>query len=576
MLAPEKRGAMDSEWIGIGSCLNSYVEALEGNDRFQVISRPFVFAANNQSATISSGLGVKSSTLKVDDQISVEEETLSLELMPMINPGGEVTLDVDLEFDHGTGTEGDSHALATSLRINDRDLVILSVGASENDEGEKFETILILQPHIIEASDELIDANTDKDSARPADKPATVEVDNILKRELKYLPAVDALHLAVKALTRSTGKDYKPEPQTRDRSGELESALVGDTLIIADPSSNHLIVNGAAEHLQIVGDLIDEVDQRPRSVYISAVIAQVTLGDDLRYGMDILRTVDEIDIGGEEIDLSELYRTSTGGTTILDPTSLNSVLPRLELELYAKALEEKSDGQTILASPTLMALNNKTSVIQPNPNLELEVTPLVNSKDEVTLEISIKSETLVDGDPENKSLQSLNTTVRLPDGGIAVLGGMIREEGDKRSETLVLIQPNIIPEKKKEAIFEIPQAPQTYKSWAQKTLGGNAEFDSDADADGIPNGLEYIFGKNQIVSPAAGQLSAPPEDVPADVTLSLEVSEDLKIWSEILRYSGGKLVSQAKGVTIDDGIVTDGREHSITGGQLYYRYRASQ
>lgn len=126
-------------------------------------------------------------------------------------------------------------------------------------------------------------------------------------------------------------------------------------------------------------------------------------------------------------------------------------------------------------------------------------------------------------------------------------------------------------------VVDIDREKASFQIWAQVNLpAGSNAFDGDSDADGIPNSIEYIFGDREIISPAPGQLSAPPQPVPSDVTLSLEVSDDLQIWTEILRYESGKLVRQLADVRVDDDIVTDERDSAQFPAARYYRYRASQ
>lgn len=357
---------------------------------------------------------------------------------------------------------------------------------------------------------------------------AANEIDNFLKRELRYLPVLDFLGLAENALLRyqdggnaqlgagggasrgSTssrgGLTQNNRNSTQNSSnfgnsrsstgggiggggslggggglsgssvelGAPESVLVDNTLLIGDSQLNNIIVSGPPEHLRIIDQLLDEVDVRPRQVYISAVIAQVELGDDLRFGMDLLRTVDDIDIGGENVNIAGLYRTTTGGGTILDPNTLQTVADFPEgldglnvwaqigtfLNTYVEALENTRKF-TVISRPFVFTGNNQAALINsgqevPVPTsttsslnssdtinssigyrevlLELEVLPLINSSDEVTLEISQRNQnitgyTQISGNQvPNLSTQSLNTKVRLPNRGIVVLGGIIQEE----------------------------------------------------------------------------------------------------------------------------------------------------
>ena len=352
------------------------------------------------------------------------------------------------------------------------------------------------------------------------------EVDNFLKRELRYLPVLDFLGLAENALyryqdganaqlsggtsrsttSRNTGLTANNRNSTQNRSsfgnsrtsggssfgggsslgggggisgsgGDLggpESVLVDNTLLIADSQLNNIIVSGPPEHLRIIDQLLDEVDVRPRQVYISAVIAQVALGDEVRFGMDLLRTVDDITIGGENVDIAGLYRTTTGGGTILDPNTLQTVEDFVQqpdglsiwaqigtfLNTYVEALENTGKF-TVISRPFVFTGNNQVASINSGEEvavptsttsslnssdtinssigyrevlLELEVLPLINSADEVTLEISQRNQnisgfTQISGNQvPNLQVQALNTKVRLPNRGIVVLGGIIQEE----------------------------------------------------------------------------------------------------------------------------------------------------
>ena len=47
-----------------------------------------------------------------------------------------------------------------------------------------------------------------------------------------------------------------------------ESLLVGNTLIIGDSQLNNVVVSGPPEQLRIIDQLLDEIDIRPRQVYI--------------------------------------------------------------------------------------------------------------------------------------------------------------------------------------------------------------------------------------------------------------------------------------------------------------------
>ena len=411
---------------------------------------------------------------------------------------------------------------------------------------------------------------------------APSEVDNFLKRELKYIPVSDFLPVAENALSRnvsnnSRGGSSASRSTTRSsssRTGGLtgasrnstssrtgttggfsgsrggsslggsnlsnpdaisgpESLLVGNTLIIGDSQLNNVVVSGPPEQLRIIDQLLDEIDIRPRQVYINAVIAQVTLGDDIRFGKDLLRTVEQITVGDQIVNLAGSFRTTAGGSSVLnvnklapllaDPANgpLNPLLNPVGIEAiptpdglgvwaqvgdifnaYIQALEQTNRFK-VISRPFVFTANNQLASIASGQRvavptqsvssldaggnvsssigfeevlLQLDVVPLINSKDEVTLTISQQNEnitgkTVIGGNEvPDISTQQFETTVRLPNKAIVVLGGIIQEDESElinglpifsripgikrllgstskqknRNELLIFLQPHII------------------------------------------------------------------------------------------------------------------------------------
>ena len=411
---------------------------------------------------------------------------------------------------------------------------------------------------------------------------APSEIENFLKRELKYIPVSDFLPVAENALSRyvsgnssgGTSRSGARSSSSSSRTGGLtgasrnsnssrtgttggfsgsrggssiggsnlsnpdaisgpESLLVGNTLIIGDSQLNNVVVSGPPEHLRIIDQLLDEIDIRPRQVYINAVIAQVTLGDDIRFGKDLLRTVEQITVGGRVVNLAGSFRTTAAGSSVLDVNKLaplladpangplNPLLNPVGIEAiptpdglgvwaqvgdifnaYIQALEQTNRFQ-VISRPFVFTANNQLASISSGQRvavptqsvssldaggnvsssigfeevlLQLDVVPLINSKDEVTLTISQQNEnitgkTVIGGNEvPDISTQKFETTVRLPNKAIVVLGGIIQEDESEsinglpffsripgikrllgstskqknRNELLIFIQPHII------------------------------------------------------------------------------------------------------------------------------------
>ncbi len=313
------------------------------------------------------------------------------------------------------------------------------------------------------------------------------------------------------------------------------SQTIGKTLLIADPTSNNLVVSGPPDQLATIDELILTIDKRPRQVYISAIIAQVTLGDNINTGVDLLRQVDDFEFAGSEINTALLLRGLSSG--IIDPvTALQPILRRVLTDAagnpilgddgnptftdvldqfgnpvrnrngsgidlfpggqnaaagvpvggglnaylsggffgaYVNALENTNQFR-VLARPSIFTANNSQATLSSgqqipvptstqstvvgggaqslNSNIQfrdvalvLEVTPLINSDDEVTLQIAqtnntIAGSTIIDGNAiPNINNQELRTSVSIPNGGIAVLGGLIQEQKSEDSSGLPIL-----------------------------------------------------------------------------------------------------------------------------------------
>lgn len=133
-----------------GSGLGIYLNALQTNSNFKVLSRPSIFALNNKKAVISSGRKVPypASTVTnaanlngtVTSTTSYLDVVLKLEVVPLINTDGEVTLTISQINDTLIGTQLitpnlvpiiGTEQLVTSVTIPDRNTIVLGGLISE-------------------------------------------------------------------------------------------------------------------------------------------------------------------------------------------------------------------------------------------------------------------------------------------------------------------------------------------------------------------------------------------------------------------------------------------------------------
>ncbi len=149
-----------------------------------------------------------------------------------------------------------------------------------------------------------------------------------------------------------------PSPQISLGPTAGGEALVLDiTRIIPDEVTNTIVILATPDDYALMFETIQKIDIVPRQVMIEVMIAEVTLGDDLRFGIEwsIKSKVDKgfINMGFN----TGLDRTTAQGFTFLgiDRTGL------IQGFLQALASESKVN---VLASPHILAADNREARIQ--------------------------------------------------------------------------------------------------------------------------------------------------------------------------------------------------------------------
>jgi type II secretion system protein D len=257
-----------------------------------------------------------------------------------------------------------------------------------------------------------------------------------------------------------------------------QSATIGSTSIIGDASGNSIIVYGPPEAKAKAAQIIDLLDQRPKQVYLAAVIGQLELNQGIDYGANWLAKIgtsgtNNLYAAALTPDLNNLITGGINAATNVPSTVFNNVAGlnvfgyvAKNVLTYAHFLESTGKFR-VLSRPVVYTSNNKkatifsgqsvpipgqttyapnygggtnafpsqTSSIQYQPVvLKLEVIPLVNSDKEVNLVIAQRNDKI--GATNNVGgiqvptidTQELTTTVRVPNGSTIVLGGLITEE----------------------------------------------------------------------------------------------------------------------------------------------------
>lgn len=268
----------------------------------------------------------------------------------------------------------------------------------------------------------------------------------------------------------------------------------GEVRVIADNARNAVVVWGNAEEQREISWLLASLDSTPVQVMLEATIAEVTLRDELEFGVQWFL---------ENGDFSTELANNASGALTRPGAGLSLILDTINDQALINALASVTNVD-IVSSPSLMVLDNETATLQIGDEVPiatqtvtdptqannttvisnisfretgilLTVRPRVSKTGVVTLEIeqevSSVSQTTTSGiDSPTISQRKISTNVQVGDretialGGliqdarndntsgvpglkdIPFLGGAFRNKSDlrERTELLVLITPNVV------------------------------------------------------------------------------------------------------------------------------------
>jgi general secretion pathway protein D len=280
-----------------------------------------------------------------------------------------------------------------------------------------------------------------------------------------------------------------PGRPVRESSGPQDASI----RIIADDTTNSLVVRASPREYQKIREALQELDILPLQVLIEATIAEVTLNDELRFGVEWFFQSGDFEFTfdpGSFTPLAGFRGVFASGN---------------DVRVLLQALDEVTDVN-VVSSPQLMVLDNQTariqvgdqvpvsvqsatSVIDPDApvvnsieyrdtGVILLVTPRVNASGLVIMEIqqeisnvvAAPSQTVSEVTSPTINQRQINSTVAIASGETVALGGLIQDERElsqsgipllsripivgalfstrsnavRRTELLVLITPSVV------------------------------------------------------------------------------------------------------------------------------------
>jgi general secretion pathway protein D len=224
----------------------------------------------------------------------------------------------------------------------------------------------------------------------------------------------------------------------------------GDIRVIADEKNNALVILATPAEYRMIESTLRRLDLIPLQVLIEATIAEVTLNDNLEYGVEWFFSQ-----GDFTVNFSE---SASGAVSSAFP-GFSALFSQTDAQVVLNALTEITDIK-VISSPQLMVLDNESaflnvgdqvpivtqsSVSQDDPSAPivnsvqyretgvlLEITPRVNSSGLVVLDIvqevsdAIQTQTSTIDSPTIQ-MRRIETNVVVQSGETVALGGLIRD-----------------------------------------------------------------------------------------------------------------------------------------------------
>lgn len=264
------------------------------------------------------------------------------------------------------------------------------------------------------------------------------------------------------------------------------SMSIGKIRLISDDRSNTIMVMGPPESVTKVETILEQLDQRPKQVYLAVVIGRLAIGENLDYAVDVFQKFYPAASKGKSYGYAAGSRNRLGNQNLVGgvaaPNTLTEVGDFLldgvatgagltiygsiskSIDAFVEALES-TDRFEIISRPAIYTANNRTasiingeriavpaSTIQSDTGdnfrtnieyeeivLQIEVTPLINSENEITLQVYQLNETqsgttVIDGNPiPDIATQELSTEITVANRSTVLLGGLITTDVSENS-----------------------------------------------------------------------------------------------------------------------------------------------
>lgn len=257
---------------------------------------------------------------------------------------------------------------------------------------------------------------------------------------------------ASSGLGSSTGGLSK-RSSSRSSTGATSMVTENGSRIVADESTNSLLVMADPKEWRAMRTALSKIDKTPAQVLVEVSIWEVTLQDDLKYGVEWFfnsQTGGDGTVGGGRLSLDNgVGRIGTGFSYIFTGNDWRSVINLLSSKSNVKSL----------SSPSVLVLDNREATIQvgtqqpistgnttfptsgtptttqsftlKDTGVQLTVRPRVNAGGLVIMDIQQEVTDVGDADPVTGQStflkRAIESSVAIQGGDTIILGGLIQD-----------------------------------------------------------------------------------------------------------------------------------------------------
>lgn len=252
-----------------------------------------------------------------------------------------------------------------------------------------------------------------------------------------------------------------PEPN-------FHSSPSSEVRITPDERNNKLLIRASARDLRSLLSILRRVDQQPQQVLINATLAEVTLNDNLQYGVQFFFQKNGLKQGvlgftnGAQLDITPAV---PGLNFIIGNIASH---PQVIIDALAKETTVR-----VVSSPSVVVVHNQTATLKvgdeipyttrqaqsvqnpdsplvtevqyKNTGVILKVTPRINSNGLVTMEIDQEISSVARSTSSAGTLtptiseRSIRSVIAVQSGQMVVLGGLISEQVDREKSRIPVL-----------------------------------------------------------------------------------------------------------------------------------------